>query len=32
MEGVHSPDERLNIPSVGRFFNALAEILDRLSK
>ncbi|MBZ5639072.1 MAG: aminoacyl-histidine dipeptidase [Acidobacteriia bacterium] len=32
MEGVHSPDERLNIPSVGRFFNALAEILDRLSR
>ncbi len=32
MEGVHSPDERLNIPSVGRFFNALSEILDRLSR
>jgi dipeptidase D len=32
MEGVHSPDERLNIPSVGRFFSALGEILDRLSK
>jgi dipeptidase D len=32
MEGVHSPDERLNVPSVGRFFNALAEILDRLSR
>jgi len=31
MEGVHSPDERLNIPSVGRFYNALAQVLDRLS-
>ncbi len=32
MEGVHSPDERLNIPSVGRFFTALREILDSLSR
>lgn len=32
MQGVHSPDERLNIPSVGRFFDALREVLDRLSR
>lgn len=32
LEGVHSPDERMNVPSVGRFFNALKEILDRLSR
>ncbi len=32
MEGVHSPDERLNVPSVGRFFEALKAVLDRLSR
>jgi dipeptidase D len=32
MEGVHSPDERLNIPSVGRFWNALKTVLDRVSR
>ena len=30
MEGVHSPDERLNIPSVGRFYNYLKEVLSRV--
>ncbi len=30
MEGVHSPDERLNIESVGRFYPYLKEILSRI--
>jgi len=29
MEGVHSPDERLYIPSVGSFYNYLKEVLSR---
>lgn len=29
MRGVHSPDERLFIPSVGRFWNFLKEVLSR---
>jgi dipeptidase D len=31
IEGAHSPDERVNIPSVERFWGALTEVLDRLS-
>jgi len=31
IEGAHSPDERVNIPSVARFWSALAAVLDRLS-
>ena len=31
IEGAHSPDERVNIPSVARFWNAFKDILDRLS-
>ena len=31
IEGAHSPDERVNVPSVARFFGALTEVLDRLS-
>ncbi len=31
IEGAHSPDERVNVPSVGRFWRALTEVLDRLS-
>jgi len=31
IEGAHSPDERVNVPSVARFWGALGEVLDRLS-
>jgi len=31
IEGAHSPDERVNVPSVARFWGALTEVLDRLS-
>ncbi len=31
IEGAHSPDERVNVPSVERFWGALAAVLDRLS-
>jgi len=31
IEGAHSPDERVNVASVARFFDALAEVLDRVS-
>lgn len=31
IEGAHSPDERVHVASVGRFWNALKEVLDRLS-
>ncbi len=31
IEGAHSPDERVNVPSVERFWGALTEVLDRLS-
>ncbi|MCP3978660.1 MAG: aminoacyl-histidine dipeptidase [bacterium] len=31
IEGAHSPDERVNVPSVARFWDALARTLDRLS-
>jgi dipeptidase D len=31
IEGAHSPDERVHVPSVERFWGALAETLDRLS-
>ena len=31
IEGAHSPDERINVPSVERFWGALTEVLDRLS-
>ena len=30
--GAHSPDERVNVPSVERFWEALKEILDRMSR
>jgi dipeptidase D len=32
IDGAHSPDERVNIPSVERFWGALTEVLDRLSR
>lgn len=31
IEGAHSPDERVHVPSVARFWGALSETLDRLS-
>jgi dipeptidase D len=31
IEGAHSPDERVNVASVDRFWGALSEVLDRLS-
>ena len=31
IEGAHSPDERVNVPSVARFWGALTQVLDRLS-
>jgi dipeptidase D len=31
IEGAHSPDERVHVPSVERFWGALGEVLDRLS-
>jgi dipeptidase D len=31
IEGAHSPDERVNVMSVARFWGALTEVLDRLS-
>lgn len=31
IEGAHSPDERVHVPSVARFWGALGEILDRMS-
>jgi dipeptidase D len=31
IEGAHSPDERVNVPSVARFWGALRTVLDRLS-
>jgi dipeptidase D len=31
IEGAHSPDERVHVPSVARFWGALVETLDRLS-
>ena len=31
IEGAHSPDERVNVPSVARFWGALTAVLDRLS-
>jgi dipeptidase D len=31
IEGAHSPDERVNVPSVERFWGALGAVLDRLS-
>jgi dipeptidase D len=31
IEGAHSPDERVNVESVGRFWGALKTVLDRLS-
>jgi len=32
IEGAHSPDERVSIPSVERFYTALGRLLDRLSR
>ncbi|MCX7959679.1 MAG: beta-Ala-His dipeptidase, partial [Deltaproteobacteria bacterium] len=32
MHGVHSPQERLNIPSVGRFYNYLKALLENIAK
>ena len=31
IEGAHSPDERVHVPSVARFWGALGQVLDRLS-
>jgi dipeptidase D len=31
IEAPHSPDERVSIPSVGRFWRVLAGIVDELS-
>ena len=31
IEGAHSPDERVSIPSVARFWGALTAVLARLS-
>ncbi len=31
IEGAHSPEERLHVESAGRFWNALKQVLDRLS-
>jgi dipeptidase D len=31
IQGAHSPDERVHIPSVERFWKALTGVLDRLS-
>ena len=31
IEGAHSPDERVHIPSVGRFWKALCRTLDELA-
>jgi dipeptidase D len=31
IEGAHSPDERVSVPSVARFWGALGEVLGRLS-
>jgi dipeptidase D len=31
IEGAHSPDERVNVKSVEKFWGALTEVLDRLS-
>ena len=31
LEGVHSPDERVNVPSVGRFYDALRRVLAELA-
>jgi len=31
IEGAHSPDERVNVASVERFWGALTDVLDRLS-
>jgi len=32
IEGAHSPEERVHIPSVARFWNALREVLARLAR
>ncbi len=32
MHGVHSPQERLNIPSVGRFYDYLKRLLENIAK
>jgi len=32
IEGAHSPEERVHVPSVARFWDALSEVLDRLSR
>ncbi len=32
IEGAHSPDERVSVPAVARFWDALGRVLDRLSK
>jgi len=31
IEGAHSPDEKVSVPSVARFWDALGEVLERLS-
>ncbi|MGC8928668.1 MAG: aminoacyl-histidine dipeptidase [Myxococcota bacterium] len=32
MHGVHSPQERLNIPSVGRFYNYLKRLIETITR
>lgn len=32
MHGVHSPQERLNIPSVGRFYNYLKKLIETIAR
>jgi dipeptidase D len=32
MHGVHSPNERLNIPSVGRFYEYLKKLLESIAR
>jgi len=31
IKGVHSPDERLNISTTGKFWKLLSEVLKRIS-
>jgi dipeptidase D len=31
LENVHSPDERIHVPSVGRFWDALKGVLEELA-
>ena len=31
LEGVHSPDERVHVPSVDRFWRALKRVLEEMA-